>query len=149
MELSTLIGQTTRVNSLVPILIVLALATVYGLWYQSSRGKIRTSHKGPEGALGAEILGSSLGSRATLVQFSSAFCTPCRATRILLENVVSTLPDVKHIEIDAEAHLDLVRKLNIHSTPTTLILDSHGVEVGRAVGAPKREQVLSSLESVR
>ena len=136
-------------NSLVPILIVLALASVYGLWYQRSRGKIRRSHKGPEGALGAEILGSPLGSRVTLVQFSSAFCTPCRATRILLENVVSTLPDVKYIEIDAEAHLDLVRKLNIHSTPTTLILNSSGIEVGRAVGAPKREQVLSSLESVR
>jgi thiol-disulfide isomerase/thioredoxin len=103
----------------------------------------------PEAALSSEILGGSLGTRATLVQFSSAFCTPCRATRILLEDVVLTLPDVKHIEIDAEAHLDLVRKLNIHSTPTTLILNSQGVEVGRAVGAPNRDQVLNSLNSVR
>lgn len=142
-------GQTTRVKSLVPILIVLSLASAYGLWYQRSRGKIRTSHKGPEAALSSEILGGPLGSRATLVQFSSAFCTPCRATRILLENVVSALPDVKHIEIDAEAHLDLVRKLNIHSTPTTLILNSEGVEVGRAVGAPSRDQVLNSLTSIR
>lgn len=136
-------------NSLVPILIVLSIATVYGLWYQHSRGKIRTSNKGPEGALTSEVLGGQLGSRATLVQFSSAFCTPCRATRILLENVVATLTDVRHIEVDAEAHLDLVRKLNIHSTPTTLILNSQGVEVGRAVGAPNREQVLNSLTSVR
>ena len=135
-------------NSLVPILVVLSLASVYGVWYQRSRGKIRASHKGPEGALNAELLGSPLGSRATLVQFSSAFCTPCRATRVLLENVASTLPDVKHIEIDAEAHLDLVRKLNIHSTPTTLILNSQGIEVGRAVGAPNRAQVLNSLASV-
>lgn len=136
-------------NSLAPILIVLSLASVYGLWYQRSRGKIRTSNRGPEETLSSETLGGSLGSRATLVQFSSAFCTPCRATRILLENVVSTLPDVLHIEIDAEAHLDLVRKLNIHSTPTTLILNSKGVEVGRAVGAPNRDQVLNSLASIR
>ena len=136
-------------KSLVPILIVLSLATIYGFWYQRSRGKIRLSNKGPEGALTAELLGSSLGSRATLVQFSSAFCTPCRATRILLADVVSALAGVEHIEIDAEAHLDLVRKLNIHSTPTTLILDAQGVEVGRAVGAPNREQVLNSLASMR
>lgn len=142
-------GQTTRVKSLVPILVVLSSASVYGLWYQRSRGKIRTSNKGPEAALSSKILGGPLGSRATLVQFSSAFCTPCRATRILLENVVSTLPDVTHIEIDAEAHLDLVRKLNIHSTPTTLILNSQGVEVGRAVGAPNRDQVLNSLAFIR
>jgi thiol-disulfide isomerase/thioredoxin len=137
------------VNSLAPILIVLSLASVYGLWYQRSRGKIRTSSRGLEETLSSEILGGPLGSRATLVQFSSAFCTPCRATRILLENVVSALPDVVHIEIDAEAHLDLVRKLNIHSTPTTLILNSQGVEVGRAVGAPNRDQVLNSLALLR
>jgi len=145
-------GQTTRVKSLLPILVILALATVYGLWYQRSRGKIRpsrVSQVAPESALTTEILGGPLGSRATLVQFSSAFCTPCRATRLLLESVAATLPDVRHMDIDAEAHLDLVRKLNIHSTPTTLILDSHGLEVGRAVGAPTREQVLKSLAAIK
>ena len=144
-------GQTTRVKSLLPILVILALATAYGLWYQRSRGKIRAkpvSEITPESALTPEILGGQLGSRATLVQFSSAFCTPCRATRLLLESVVSTISDVRHMDIDAEAHLDLVRKLNIHSTPTTLILDSSGLEVGRAVGTPSREQVLKSLAAI-
>ena len=136
-------------KSLLPILVILALATAYGLWYQRSRGKIRTSQSTPESALTPEILGAPLGSRATLVQFSSAFCTPCRATRLLLENVVSTMSDVQHMDIDAEAHLELVRKLNIHSTPTTLILDSRGLEVGRAVGAPTRDQVLKSLEAIK
>lgn len=145
---SALIGQTTRVNSLLPILLILIPTTAYGLWYQRSRGKIRAKHTAPESALTAEILGEALGSRATLVQFSSAFCTPCRATRLILENVVSTMADVRHMDIDAEAHLDLVRKLNIHSTPTTLILDSRGLEVGRAVGAPTRDQVLKSLASI-
>lgn len=135
-------------KSLLPILLILIPTTAYGLWYQRSRGKIRTKNSSPESALTAEILGESLGSRATLVQFSSAFCTPCRATRILLENVVSTMPDVRHMDIDAEAHLELVRKLNIHSTPTTLILDSQGIEVGRAVGAPTRAQVLETLASI-
>jgi hypothetical protein len=135
-------------KSLLPILVVLALATAYGLWYQRSRGKIRTTQSTLESALTPEILGGALGSRATLVQFSSAFCTPCRATRLLLESVVSTMPDVQHMDIDAEAHLDLVRRLNIHSTPTTLILNSKGLEVGRAVGAPTRDQVMKSLAAI-
>lgn len=59
------------------------------------------------------------------------------------------MTDVRHMDIDAEAHLDLVRKLNIHSTPTTLILNSQGLEVGRAVGAPTRDQVLKTLESIK
>ena len=100
-------------------------------------------------ALTSAIIGGELGSRATLVQFSSAFCTPCRATRTLLENVVADLSDVRHVEIDAETNLELVRKLDIRSTPTTLILDSSGVEVGRAAGAPKRDQVFAALAAIK
>jgi thiol-disulfide isomerase/thioredoxin len=73
---------------------------------------------------------------------------PCKATRVLLQEISQGLPDVVHIDIDAESHLDLVRKLNILSTPTTLILDSHGIELGRAVGAPKREQVLDAIAPI-
>jgi len=105
--------------------------------------------KNKAGIITPEMIGGALGSRATLVQFSSAFCTPCRATRALLENIVEDLHDVVHIDIDAEDHLELVRELNILSTPTTLILDSSGHEIGRAVGAPKREQVLNALAAIR
>ena len=137
-------------KSFLPILVVLALATGYGLRYQRLRGKVRQSHSALiNQGLTAEILGGELGSRGTLVQFSSAFCTPCRATRTLLTNVVADRPDIEHIEIDAEAHLELVRKLNIRTTPTTLILDSRGVEVGRAIGAPKREQVVNALSALQ
>ena len=134
-------------KSLLPILIVLALASAYGIWYQRSRGAIRDKERA--GIITAQMIGGPLGTRASLVQFSSAFCTPCRATRALLENVVEDLADVVHIDIDAEDHLELVRELNILSTPTTLILDSRGHEVGRAVGAPKREQVLNALAAIR
>ena len=58
------------------------------------------------------------------------------------------MADVAHIDIDAESHLELVRRLDIRSTPTTIILDGHGQEVARAVGAPKREQVLKTLAAI-
>jgi len=135
------------VKSLLPIAIVLALATAYGLWYQRSRGKVVV--KSDKGLITTAMIGAALGSRVTLVQFSSAFCSPCRATRMLLEDVTAEMSDVAYVEIDAEANLELVRTLDIRSTPTTLFLDRTGHEVGRAMGAPKRDQVLSAISAIR
>ena len=89
--------------------------------------------------------GTRLGERATLLQFSTAFCAPCRATRRTLAEVAEVVPGVAHVEIDAEHHLELVRRLRILRTPTTLVLDADGREVSRASGAPRKEQVLGAL----
>ena len=132
-----------------PLLIVLVLASAYGFWWKLSRGAIRSNKAIPGHQLTAETLGEALGSRATMVQFSSAFCTPCRATHSLLSQMVLTMDDVKHIQVDAESHLELVRELDIRSTPTTLFINKDGVEVGRAAGTPKREQVLAALSNIR
>ena len=69
-------------------------------------------------------LGGPLGERATLVQFSSAFCQPCRATRRVLDEVSRTVPGVAHVEVDAESNLELVRRLDVRRTPTVLVLDA-------------------------
>ena len=135
-------------DNLLPILIVLTLASAYGFWYQRSRGKVKSKGSNKP-VISAADIGSELGSRVTLVQFSSAFCTPCRATRALLTDITADLSDVKHIDIDAEKNLDLVRRLDIRSTPTTLVLDKSGNEVGRAVGAPKRAEVLATLSAIK
>jgi thiol-disulfide isomerase/thioredoxin len=94
-------------------------------------------------------LGERPGERATLLQFSSAFCAPCRATRQVLAGVVQIVPGVRHVEVDAEAHLDLVRRLRVRRTPTVLVLDGAGREVHRASGAPpSRAAVLAALAAV-
>ncbi|NJQ03712.1 thioredoxin family protein [Streptomyces sp. PLAI1-29] len=90
-------------------------------------------------------LGAELGRRATLVQFSTAFCQPCRAARRVLAGVTGLVDGVAHIEIDAEAHLGLVRALGVDRTPTVLVLDARGRIVRRATGVPHRAQVLAAL----
>ncbi|HEY3529230.1 MAG TPA: thioredoxin family protein [Nocardioides sp.] len=87
------------------------------------------------------------GERATLLQFSSAFCAPCRATRRTLADVAQVVPGVTHVEVDAEQHLDLVRDLGVLRTPTTLVLDADGRELTRATGAPRPGQVLAALDA--
>lgn len=96
----------------------------------------------------AALPDATLGEKATLLQFSSAFCAPCRATRRTLSEVAAVVPGVEHLEVDAEHHLELVRRLGILRTPTTLVLDASGREVTRAAGAPRKEQVLAALGSV-
>ncbi|MEV3861442.1 thioredoxin family protein [Streptomyces sp. NPDC050095] len=95
--------------------------------------------------LDARELGEGLGERATLVQFSSAFCAPCRATRRVLAEVAAMVPGVSHIEIDAEAELELVRRTGIVKTPTVLVLDAGGREVRRATGQPRKADVIAAL----
>ena len=90
-------------------------------------------------------MGTELGERATLVQFSTAFCAPCRATRRVLAEVAGLVPGVAHVEIDAEAHLDLVRRLEIVRTPTVLVLDAAGRVVRRAAGRPRKADVIAAL----
>jgi thiol-disulfide isomerase/thioredoxin len=95
--------------------------------------------------LTAEDLGGDLGSRATLLQFSSAFCAPCRATRRTLAEVESMVDGVRHVELDAESHLELVRRLDILRTPTVLVLDGTGAIVTRASGQPRKPDVIAAL----
>lgn len=95
--------------------------------------------------LTAAQIGVPLGQRATMVQFSSAFCSPCRATRLLLTDITSKVDGVVTVEIDAEEHLALVRELNIMRTPTVLILDADGFVTTRASGLPRRDQVMTAL----
>ncbi|UBU14171.1 thioredoxin family protein [Nonomuraea gerenzanensis] len=95
--------------------------------------------------LSADDLGAGLGDRATLVQFSTAFCQPCRATRRILADVSALVPGVAHIEIDAESRLDLVRRLDVTSTPTVLVLDAAGGIVKQATGQPRKADVLAAL----
>ena len=133
-------------ESLLPIVIVLVLATAYGLWHKRTRGKIVV--KSDKGLITAEMIGAELGRRVTLLQCSSAFCGPCRATRLLIEDVTANMSEVAHVEIDAEANLELVRQLDIRSTPTTLFINGQGREIGRAVGAPKRDQVIQAIAAI-
>ncbi|UKY48880.1 thioredoxin family protein [Streptomyces inhibens] len=124
---------------------VLAAASVFGVWHQRRNGRLTVRERDDTARLGAAEIGVELGERATLLQFSSAFCQPCRATRRTLTEIAGMVDGVTHVEIDAEAHLDLVRNLNILRTPTVLVLDAKGAIVRRASGQPRKADVIAAL----
>jgi thiol-disulfide isomerase/thioredoxin len=127
---------------------VLALSTVFGLAHTARSGRLRTRTGEDDAADLRHVLDrldEPLGERATLLQFSSAFCAPCRATRRVLTEVAELVDGVRHVEVDAEQRLDVVRELGITTTPTTLVLDAQGRETLRASGQPRKADVLAAL----
>ena len=63
----------------------------------------------------------------------------------ILEEVAVMVEGVTHVEIDAESHLELVRRLEIRGTPTVFVLDASGRIVRRAQGQPRKADVIAAL----
>ena len=68
--------------------------------------------------------------------------------RAVCADIAATVPGVRHVEVDADRHLDAARELNVWRTPTVLVVDGRGRVVGRAVGEPSREHVLAAVAEV-
>ncbi|MEI2810309.1 MAG: thioredoxin family protein [Nocardioides sp.] len=140
------------------VVVVIPLVLVLGFMRAATDGRFRGTHRvrgadavgAPEeasGVLAGTEYAEQLGAEATLLQFSSSLCAPCRTARIVLAEIADDRPGVTHLEIDAEHHLDLVRALGVSRTPTILVLDPAGHELARTSGVPSRDQVLAALAS--
>ena len=126
------------------VLIAALVVAAFAAWgITSINGRFRT--RSGTDVLTADDLGRPLGEQATLLHFSSAFCAPCRATRTLLDDVADRTDGVAVVEVDAESHLELVRRFDVMRTPTVFVLDPRGAVVRRASGLPRRDQVLAAL----
>ena len=145
-------------TGLIVCLAAVAAAGGAGLLYRARNGRVRAvpagraagpAASGPaEPALSAAEIGQPLGERATLVQFSTSFCAPCRATRQVLAEVAGMTDGVAHVEIDAESRLDLVRRLDVRRTPTVLVLGPDGQISQRASGQPRKADVIAAIGQV-
>lgn len=124
---------------------VLAVACAFGQRRRIRDGRARATPGAP--ALSPDDLGVPLGARGTLVQFSTESCAPCRSARRVLGAMAARLEGVRHVELDATEHLELVRVLDVRRTPTVLVLDSRGRIVSRVVGVPSAEELAGVLGS--
>lgn len=131
-------------TGLLAAFVALGGAAGFAWWRHRRDGLLKPTARASVVISTADI-GQPYGERATLIQFSSAFCQPCRATRRILTDVAEMIDGVAYVEIDAESRLDLVRKLGIMRTPTVLILDAHGVIVRRATGQPRKPDVIAAV----
>ncbi|ACU73239.1 hypothetical protein Caci_4375 [Catenulispora acidiphila DSM 44928] len=124
----------------------LAAASAFGLWRKRSDGTVRDESATAE-RLSAADLGIDLDPRATLVQFSSKVCRYCGPTRRVLTELADQ-HTVAYLDIDAEEHLDLARRLTVLRTPTVLLLDGTGRITHRVSGPPRRAELAAAVSAL-
>jgi thiol-disulfide isomerase/thioredoxin len=133
------------------LLAALALTALAAWWLRARNGALRAA--GPQGAgVRPEAVLEGLGVRPadaelTVVQFSTAFCGPCRATRARLQQLQATRPGLAYVDVDAESNLDAVRELDVRRTPTLFYLDRTGRLLGRSSGAPRADELGALVEA--
>ena len=124
---------------------VLVLCAAAAWWLRARDGAVRSGAGAAEGAAEVAVL-RRLGVRPdeadlTVVQFSTATCAPCRATRAQLDRLRAGRPGLAVVDVDAEEHLDAVRALDVRRTPTLFYVDRDGGLVGRSSGAPRADEL--------
>ena len=132
-------------ESLLPLLLLISLTSVIGLTLRAKKGVIK---KGSRLKISEGEFGGKYGSRLTILQFSTTFCSECRTAKAIVKDVVKDSKDITYFEVDAESNLDLVRRVDIRSTPTTIFLNNNGFEIARAKGAPKRDQLIKAIKAI-
>src|SRR5215207_11243661 len=99
-------------------------------------------------AFDLDLDATALGDRATLVQFSTEFCTGCRPTARQLSAVAGDYDGVRHVEIDLTHRADLAARFAVLQTPTTLILGADGALTARIGGVPRLGAVRHHLDTL-
>lgn len=124
----------------------LLVATVLGFALRARDGRVRRRGDDTAAQVPAEVRAAlDADARVTLVQLSTTFCAPCRQTRVLLSDLAARTDGLAHADIDLTDRPELAKALSVLRTPTTLAVDSRGVELLRVGGVPKRENLLAAL----
>ena len=133
---------------LVVVLAALALTAGAAWWVRTRDGAVRTPAEVPAHLPVFDRLGVvASAADLTVVQFSTAFCGPCRATKARLQQLQTTRPGLAVVHVDAESHLDEVRELDVRRTPTLFYLGRDGRLIGRSSGAPRPDELTALVDA--
>ncbi|GAA4059150.1 TlpA family protein disulfide reductase [Agromyces indicus] len=129
-----------------------ALATLIGLVVRSRDGRLRAGSRTPGTSGAAEALGlapDALGTDATLVQFSTSYCSRCPGTARALGDLADAHDaDVRHVEIDLTDDAPLADRFDVRQTPTVLVLDAAGRIAGRIAGVPRTGELRTLIDDL-
>lgn len=119
-------------------------STALGLVWRAGQGRLRPT-RGTESVV---LDGVDLGTSGTLLQFSSEYCAPCRATARVLGELAARTPGLAHVEIDVAERPELAARFDVLQTPTTLVLDATGRPRTRIAGAVRSAALQAELARI-
>ncbi len=121
---------------------LVGVTTAAGIAWRAAQGRVRRVR-----ATDAVVVDDiALAPAATLLQFSSEFCAPCRATAKVLGTIAEATPGVAHVEIDVAERPELAARFGVLQTPTTLVLDGDGRARARIGGAVRADALRAELD---
>jgi thioredoxin 1 len=82
-----------------------------------------------------------------LVDFTAAWCPPCRLIAPHLEALDADRDDLRVVQVDVDTEQGIAARYGILSMPT-LVLFAHGRELGRVVGAQPRRRLEPQLDEM-
>jgi len=75
-----------------------------------------------------------------ILYFQSNWCQPCKTLGSIIESLEGSGVKVKKVNIDYDTML--TQQYNIKSTPTLILTDLQGNELGRKVGMQSKQQII-------
>ena len=126
---------------------VLAISSVFGLFLHFTRGKL-TKKYSKEISFDQLKLGQELGKKATILLFKTEYCSTCPGVKRQINELIKNDEGISLYEIDAVERIELAKKLHVKSSPTVLFFNEAGLEEGRIIGAPKKDQLRNTLEKI-
>ncbi|MFE1646095.1 TlpA family protein disulfide reductase [Microbacterium sp. P01] len=126
---------------------LVAGAAVVAVVLRSREGRA-TSVRMPDQLDPALIGAARWGESATLLQFSTEFCSRCPGVRRTLEAIARERSGVAHIDVDLTHRADLANHFRVLQTPTTLVLDRDGVVRTRFGGAVTRAALEREVDRI-
>lgn len=124
-------------------LAVMAVSAALVVWWRRREGRFSEE----SGRFDRADLG--LGRRdkpgAVLVEFFGRDCAPCITVQERIEKIVTEVPDVKVVSIDAGERMEVAERYGVRRVPTLFVADSNLNIRWRASGVPSEDAIGAAL----
>jgi thioredoxin 1 len=85
--------------------------------------------------------------RPVLVDFTAAWCPPCRAMKPILAALDAERDDFDVVEVDVDESVDVAAVYGVLSMPTFMLFD-HGAPLLTLIGARPRRRLEADLDEL-
>jgi thiol-disulfide isomerase/thioredoxin len=130
------------------VLVLVALVTTAGRWWQRRDGHVRAPEDGELiTADHLDDLGLDLrGAEAGAVLLGSPHCSPCEAVKRVLGELADHREGFRWVAVDAALHLGLAEAHRVMRVPTLFLVDPAGRILARTSGVPRLDDLRQVLD---